>query len=153
HTQKRFRYSGKERDEESGLYYYGARYYAPWVGRWVSSDPLGTVDGVNPFRPFRNNPICFIDSYGFAGKKKKSPEEQDKDVEESFEKRVKAKKGEDLGGRPDRLFPTNLSIDLSGVAGEVFLKHVLDKDYELASKIFDHYLTGYGAPLRYTPPK
>jgi hypothetical protein len=28
---KRYRYSGKERDEESGLYYYGARYLAPWL--------------------------------------------------------------------------------------------------------------------------
>ena len=36
---KRYRYTGKERDEESGLYYHGARYYAPWLGRWVSIDP------------------------------------------------------------------------------------------------------------------
>jgi RHS repeat-associated protein len=39
-TPKRYRYSGKERDEESGLYYYGARYYAEWLGRWVSVDPI-----------------------------------------------------------------------------------------------------------------
>ena len=31
-TPKRYRYTGKERDEESGLYYHGARYYAPWLG-------------------------------------------------------------------------------------------------------------------------
>ena len=31
-TAKRYRYTGKERDEESGLYYHGARYYAPWLG-------------------------------------------------------------------------------------------------------------------------
>jgi len=36
---KRYRYCGKERDEESGLYYYGARYYAGWLGRFVSVDP------------------------------------------------------------------------------------------------------------------
>ena len=40
-TPKRYRYTGKERDEESGLYYHGARYYAPWLGRWVSCDPKG----------------------------------------------------------------------------------------------------------------
>ena len=39
-AKKRYRYSGKERDEESGLYYYGARYLAPWLLRWVSCDPL-----------------------------------------------------------------------------------------------------------------
>ena len=38
-TAKRYRYTGKERDAESGLYYHGARYYAPWLGRWTSVDP------------------------------------------------------------------------------------------------------------------
>ena len=37
---KRYRFSGKERDEESGLTYYGARYYVQWIGRWSSPDPL-----------------------------------------------------------------------------------------------------------------
>jgi RHS repeat-associated protein len=36
---KRYRYTGKERDEENGLYYHGARYYASWLGRWTSCDP------------------------------------------------------------------------------------------------------------------
>jgi RHS repeat-associated protein len=36
---KRYRYTGKERDEESGLYFHGARYYAPWLARWTSVDP------------------------------------------------------------------------------------------------------------------
>jgi RHS repeat-associated protein len=36
---KRYRHSGKERDEASGLYYYGARFYAPWLARWTSTDP------------------------------------------------------------------------------------------------------------------
>ncbi|MGC4065050.1 MAG: RHS repeat-associated core domain-containing protein [Polyangiaceae bacterium] len=40
-SQKRYRYTGKERDEETGLYYHGARYYAPWLGRWTAADPLG----------------------------------------------------------------------------------------------------------------
>ncbi len=38
-SRKRYRYTGKERDEETGLYYHGARYYAPWLGRWTSPDP------------------------------------------------------------------------------------------------------------------
>lgn len=38
-TAKRYRYTGKERDEESGLFYHGARYYAAWLGRWTSCDP------------------------------------------------------------------------------------------------------------------
>ena len=36
---KRYRYTGKERDEENGFTYHGARYYAPWLGRWTACDP------------------------------------------------------------------------------------------------------------------
>ena len=39
-SQKRYKYVHKERDDETGLYYYGARYYAPWLCRFVSVDPL-----------------------------------------------------------------------------------------------------------------
>ncbi len=37
---KRYRYVGKERDEETGLYYIGARYYCPWLARWCATDPI-----------------------------------------------------------------------------------------------------------------
>ncbi|MBB3188945.1 SpvB/TcaC N-terminal domain-containing protein [Halomonas cerina] len=61
---KRYRFSGKERDEESGLYYHGARYYVPWVGRWATADPAGLVDGTNLYRYARDNPIGLIDPEG-----------------------------------------------------------------------------------------
>jgi RHS repeat-associated protein len=64
---KRHRFTGKERDEESGLYYHRARYYAPWLARWVSCDPAGMVDGTNPYNYVRGNPIKLIDSTGLAG--------------------------------------------------------------------------------------
>lgn len=60
---KTVRYSGKERDS-TGLYYYGHRYYAPWLCRWVSADPAGEVDGLNLFRMVGNNPVTFKDSTG-----------------------------------------------------------------------------------------
>ncbi|AZC51705.1 Putative insecticidal toxin complex [Pseudomonas chlororaphis subsp. piscium] len=60
---KTIRYSGKERDA-TGLYYYGYRYYQPWVARWLSADPAGTVDGLNLFRMVRNNPVSFFDPDG-----------------------------------------------------------------------------------------
>lgn len=62
---KTLRYSGKERDA-SGLYYYGYRYYQPWVGRWLSVDPAGTIDGLNMFRMCRNNPVTLTDYDGLA---------------------------------------------------------------------------------------
>ncbi len=37
---KRYRFTGKERDEETGMYYHGARYYIPWLCRWSAVDPL-----------------------------------------------------------------------------------------------------------------
>ncbi|MGJ0623513.1 RHS repeat-associated core domain-containing protein [Xenorhabdus bovienii] len=60
---KTIRYSGKERDA-TGLYYYGYRYYQPWVGRWLSVDPAETVDGLNLFKMVSNNPVTFKDGQG-----------------------------------------------------------------------------------------
>lgn len=57
------RYSGKERDA-SGLYYYGHRYYAPWLQRWISPDPAGAVDGLNLYCMVGNNPVRFVDHQG-----------------------------------------------------------------------------------------
>ena len=61
---KRYRYTGKERDHETELYYHGARYYAPWLGRWISPDPKAFIDGINLFRYGRDNPARFIDQQG-----------------------------------------------------------------------------------------
>jgi len=61
---KRYRYTGKERDEETGLCYHGARYYAPWLGRWVSYDPAGMVESTNPYTFTLNNPVRLTDPNG-----------------------------------------------------------------------------------------
>ena len=62
---KTIRYSGKERDA-SGLYYYGHRYYAPWLQRWLSPDPAGPVDGLNLYAMVGNNPVKFFDHQGLV---------------------------------------------------------------------------------------
>ncbi len=61
---KRYRYTGMERDEESGLNYHGARYYAPWLGRWVSCDPVGVSHSANVYEYSRNNPVIYSDDDG-----------------------------------------------------------------------------------------
>ncbi len=61
---KRYRFNGKEQDDETGFYYFGARYYAPWLGRWISSDPSGFVDGLNLYTFCKNNPAVFKDING-----------------------------------------------------------------------------------------
>lgn len=61
---KEYRFMGKERDDSTGLYYYGARYYLPWMGRWLKPDPAGTVDGLNLFAFVKGNPINLVDPDG-----------------------------------------------------------------------------------------
>jgi RHS repeat-associated protein len=61
---KRYRYVAKERDDETGLAYQGARYYAPWLGRWTSCDPAGLIDGTNLYASVRGNPVTAVDTRG-----------------------------------------------------------------------------------------
>jgi RHS repeat-associated protein len=63
-AEKRYRYTGMERDEETGLAYHGARYLAPWIGRWSSADPMNFLDGLNMFSYVRNCPTKFLDQTG-----------------------------------------------------------------------------------------
>lgn len=63
-TPKRYRYTGKERDEETGLYYNEARYYAPWLGRWTACDPKGPSAGANLYLYVRNRPTTLVDPTG-----------------------------------------------------------------------------------------
>ncbi len=61
---KRYCFTGKEHDEESGLYYHGARYYASWLRKWVSCDPIGKEGGTNQYCYVVCNPMRFTDSTG-----------------------------------------------------------------------------------------
>jgi RHS repeat-associated protein len=61
---KRYRYCGKERDEENTLCHVGLRYYAPSLGRWISCDPAGLADGSNGYVYVRGNPIRLFDPTG-----------------------------------------------------------------------------------------
>ncbi len=63
-SQKRYRYTGMERDEETGLQCHGVRYYAVWLGRWVSADPIGLGDGVNRFCYCHGDPCGGRDGTG-----------------------------------------------------------------------------------------
>ena len=63
-TPKRYRYAGLERDDETGLGYHGARYYAAWLGRWTSTDPTGLAADLNLYAYCRNNPVGLSDPGG-----------------------------------------------------------------------------------------
>ncbi len=62
---KRYKYNGKERDEESGMYNYGMRYYSAWTCRFVSVDPLRwKYPFYSSYQSTGNSPISFIDADG-----------------------------------------------------------------------------------------
>ncbi len=64
--QKHYRYSSHKRNKTNGLYFFGARYYSPWLGKWVSPDPIGIKDSLNEFEFVRNRPVIGVDRDGFS---------------------------------------------------------------------------------------
>ena len=60
-------FNAKEFDEETGMYYYGARYYDPRLSLWISTDPLQEkYPHINSYCYTANNPILFVDPDGKA---------------------------------------------------------------------------------------
>ena len=61
----RYTFSGKERDEETGYSYFGARYYHPTLSIWLSVDPMSDkYPGVSPYVYCANNPVRLVDPNG-----------------------------------------------------------------------------------------
>jgi RHS repeat-associated protein len=60
-----FQYTGRENDN-TGLYYYRARYYSPELQRFISEDPIGFSGGINFYSYVGNNPINFTDPSGLS---------------------------------------------------------------------------------------
>jgi RHS repeat-associated protein len=59
-----FRFSTKFTDNETGLLYYGYRYYNPVTGKWLSRDPIGELGGVNLYGMVGNDPNSYVDYFG-----------------------------------------------------------------------------------------
>lgn len=61
-----FRYTARELDSETSLYYYRARYYDPTIGRFISEDPIRFKGGINLYQYVANNPILLRDPSGWV---------------------------------------------------------------------------------------
>ncbi|MCA1808314.1 MAG: RHS repeat-associated core domain-containing protein [Lentisphaerae bacterium] len=57
-------FSTKYMDSETGLYYYGYRFYSPEVGRWINRDPIGEWGGMNLYGFCNNSPVINVDVHG-----------------------------------------------------------------------------------------
>jgi RHS repeat-associated protein len=57
-------FSTKPYDEQTGLSYYGYRFYSPAIGRWITRDPLGETGGINLCGFAGNSPVNYIDPTG-----------------------------------------------------------------------------------------
>ncbi|MEZ5499824.1 MAG: RHS repeat-associated core domain-containing protein [Steroidobacteraceae bacterium] len=72
-TGQPFRYTGRRLDAETGLYYYRARYYAPQIGRFLQTDPIGTKDDLNLYAYVYNDSPNATDPMGLKGCSNGSP--------------------------------------------------------------------------------
>ncbi|HTS09729.1 MAG TPA: RHS repeat-associated core domain-containing protein [Candidatus Eisenbacteria bacterium] len=62
-----FRYTGRDLDSESGLYFYRARYFDPAAGRFISEDPSRFAGGIDFYEYVDNSPLNEFDPLGLAG--------------------------------------------------------------------------------------
>ena len=59
-----YRFSSKEIHANSGMYYYGARFYDPNLQRWLNRDPVGEAGGINLYSFVASDPLNLIDPFG-----------------------------------------------------------------------------------------
>ena len=97
-----YKFNGKELDAETGLYYYGARYYNPRISIWLSVDPLAEkYPNFNPYAYCYQNPILFTDPDGMA------PETFGVDSKGNIKEIDKKKYKDENGKTVDRLYKLN----------------------------------------------
>lgn len=138
---KRYRYTGKERDDETGLYYHGARYYAGWLGRWTASDPLGIADGSNSFSYVNCAPTTLRDPTGTNG---------DDPLKNAS---IKGKVGYWQGKEGRLNIAEPMTVGETGIPESVARARALDvNNRELLGMITNQKVQGSGVPMRPLSP-
>lgn len=129
------RHAGEPRDLRTGLYYYGRRYYAPWLGRWLSPDPAGDADGLNLYLFAGGNPVSSRDFGGLGRvillrKAKNGPQGsvakiKQQSVNVNVNRTKNLLKGRSV--KPDPLNPTAAAnaLDLKALVGSRKARHLM----------------------------
>jgi RHS repeat-associated protein len=110
----RYRFTGREYDEESGLYHYRARAYSPAIGRFMQRDPIGILGGINLYAYVGNRPINYTDAYGLLNPKggcafgvctytQKDYENGKKDLKEGMKQKYPWMTDDDLSKMADKI--------------------------------------------------
>jgi RHS repeat-associated protein len=144
---KRYRFSGQERDQPTGLYYFGARYYAPGIGRWTQPDPLATIDGLDLYMYVGDDPESWLDPFGFARtkrKKKKFKVSHKAHVNGGFSLKIEGRPGKFVRGTLTALYTRDPSQHVSKTrlrAGlnrnHIFPFHGISKSIRTATRGFN----------------
>ncbi len=134
-------FTGRRFDLETGLYYYRARYYNPYIGRFLQTDPIGYSDSINWYNYCRSNPINCLDPTGliaivFYDGGDESGDARRESVEDFYEY---------VGGGLSNIFDVRTADDL-GLSHSEYIIWVLDFWDELFGNfipitdiyIFDH---------------
>jgi RHS repeat-associated protein len=109
-----WRFSSKRTDSETGLVFFGHRYYDPKAGRWISPDPIGLQGGSNLYAYVGNNPATCFDRYGLFTE---TPWEGKEPARNSIVDRVLGKIGDFLKVVGDHLLPIPFVRDVVSYIG------------------------------------
>jgi len=136
----RFLFTGREFDSETGLYYYRARYYNPYIGRFLQTDPAGYAAGMNLYGYCWSNPTGWVDPSGWRAKYTGPHYTQKEPTDPCWEEAT---------GRimvlPWQLDPKELS-DCKGLAGIFRMAQEIVGVVDTVSLIWDAYGESLGSP-------
>ncbi len=148
-----FTFTGRRLDEESGLFYYRARYYDAERGRFIQRDPLGYVDGMGLYAYVGNNPVNFFDPLGTEKQKEKEKREKEEkkkkrleELRERYEKKEPEKPKEvDITTLPLLMktkwghLPVEAQAELVGVMESMEAADELNSSMQCTAKTQDLY--------------
>jgi RHS repeat-associated protein len=111
-----WQFAEKRVDDKSGLILFGLRFYDPAIGRWISQDPAGGLDGPNSYAYLHNNPLNHLDRFGLAtesNSQNKFEEYMYGEVESHCycEKHRTCKRGGDIGKTAGSHLPQIIYLD------------------------------------------